>query len=82
MNQNFDLNIDNYTLKELEDFFGLNYDNYNEADLLKQESKLIRLENEKLIVDFSTQGGKVAAVYLKEFQFFCCFLKPRYLHMY
>ena len=40
MNQNFDLNIDNYTLKELEDFFGLNYDNYNEADLLKQESKL------------------------------------------
>ena len=48
MNQNFDLNIDNYTLKELEDFFGLNYDNYNEADLLKQESKLkLNILNDK-----------------------------------
>jgi hypothetical protein len=48
MNQNFDLNIDNYTLKELEDFFGLNYDNYNEADLLKQESKLkLNISNDK-----------------------------------
>ena len=36
MNQNFDLNIDNYTLKELEGFFGLNYNNYNEEDLVKQ----------------------------------------------
>ncbi len=40
MNQNFDLNIENYTLKELEEFFGLNYNNYNEEALLKQESKL------------------------------------------
>ena len=30
--------------------------------------KLIRMENEKLIIDFSTKGGKVAAVYLKEFE--------------
>jgi hypothetical protein len=40
MNQNFDLNINNYNLKELEEFFGLNYNNYNEEDLAKQESKL------------------------------------------
>jgi hypothetical protein len=48
MNQNFDLNIDNYTLKELEEFFGLNYNNYNEEDLLKQESKLkLNILNDK-----------------------------------
>ena len=29
---------------------------------------LIRLENEKLAIDFSTKGGIVAAVYLKEFE--------------
>ncbi len=32
------------------------------------DGELIRLENEKLILDFSTKGGKVAAVYLKEFE--------------
>ncbi len=32
------------------------------------DGKLIRLENEKLIIDFSTKGGQVAAVYLKEFE--------------
>lgn len=48
MNQNFDLNIDNYTLKELEGFFGLNYNNYNEEDLVKQESKLkLNILNDK-----------------------------------
>ncbi len=36
--------------------------------LVIEKGELVRLENEKLIVDFSTQGGKVAAVYLKEFQ--------------
>ncbi len=33
-----------------------------------EKGELIRLENEKLIIDFSTKGGKVAAVYLKEFE--------------
>ena len=48
MNQNFDLNIDNYTLKELEEFFGLKYNNYNEEDLVKQESKLkLNILNDK-----------------------------------
>jgi YidC/Oxa1 family membrane protein insertase len=32
------------------------------------KGELVRLENDKLIVDFSTKGGKVAAVYLKEFE--------------
>ena len=48
MNQNFDLNIDNYTLKELEEFFGLKYNNYNEEALAKQESKLkLNILNDK-----------------------------------
>jgi YidC/Oxa1 family membrane protein insertase len=34
----------------------------------EQKGELIRLENEKLIVDFSTKGGKVAAVYLKGYK--------------
>jgi len=38
------------------------------SSLVVEKGELIRLENEKLIVDFSTQGGKVAAVYLKEFE--------------
>ena len=38
------------------------------SPLVIEKGELIRLENEKLIVDFSTQGGKVAAVYLKEFE--------------
>jgi hypothetical protein len=48
MNQNFDLNIDNYNLKELEEFFGLNYNNYNEEAISKQESKLkLNILNDK-----------------------------------
>ena len=38
------------------------------SPLVAENDSLIRLENEKLIVDFSTKGGKVAAVYLKEFE--------------
>lgn len=30
--------------------------------------EIIRLENEKLIIDFTTKGGQIAAVYLKEFE--------------
>ena len=33
-----------------------------------EKGELIRLENEKMIVDFSTKGGKVAAVYLKGYE--------------
>jgi YidC/Oxa1 family membrane protein insertase len=36
--------------------------------LVIEKGELIRLENNKLIVDFSTKGGKIAAVYLKDFQ--------------
>ena len=32
------------------------------------KGELVRLENDKLIIDFSTKGGMVAAVYLKEFE--------------
>ena len=39
MNNGFDLNIDNYTLKELEELFELP-SNYNEQLIDKQESKL------------------------------------------
>ncbi len=38
------------------------------ASLAIEKGQLIRLENKKLIVDFSTKGGKVAAVYLKGFE--------------
>ncbi len=45
-------------------------------ELVKADKgELIRLENEKLIVDFSTKGGKVAAVYLKEFETYQNFTK-------
>ncbi|MFN5786493.1 MAG: membrane protein insertase YidC [Flavobacteriia bacterium] len=37
------------------------------ASLIQKEDT-IRFENEKLIIDFSTKGGKVASVYLKEFE--------------
>ncbi len=33
-----------------------------------EKGELIRLENKKMIVDFSTKGGKVAAVYLKDYE--------------
>lgn len=39
------------------------------------KGELIRLENEKLIVDFSTKGGQIAAVYLKEFETYKEFAK-------
>lgn len=39
------------------------------------KGELIRLENEKLIIDFSTKGGKVAAVYLKEFETYTDYAK-------
>jgi len=42
--------------------------NKNVAESPGQKGELIRLENEKLIVDFSTKGGKVAAVYLKGYK--------------
>lgn len=42
-----------------------------------QKGELIRLENEKLIIDFSTKGGKVAAVYLKEFQSYDNYAKKK-----
>jgi len=32
------------------------------------EGEIIRMENEKLIVDFDTKGGQIASVQLKEFQ--------------
>ena len=32
------------------------------------KGKIIRLENEKLIVDFNTKGGQIAAVQLKEYE--------------
>ena len=45
----------------------------NETNSLKE--KFYRLENNKLIVDFSSKGGKVAAVYLKEFESYHNFSK-------
>lgn len=40
----------------------------SEPKPVESEGELIRLENEKMIVDFSTKGGQVAAVYLKGYQ--------------
>jgi len=40
----------------------------NQLATAADKGELIRLQNEKLIIDFSTKGGKVAAVYLKEFE--------------
>jgi YidC/Oxa1 family membrane protein insertase len=40
----------------------------NPSNFKTVKGELIRLENEKLIVDFSTKGGSVAAVYLKEYE--------------
>lgn len=37
--------------------------------------EIIRLENEKLIVDFTTKGGQISAVYLKEFETYKEFAK-------
>ncbi len=40
-------------------------------------AETIRLENEKLIIDFSTQGGQIEAVYLKDYQTYYNFEKAR-----
>lgn len=54
-------------------------DTLSEASNLpvKEEVKgeLIRLENEKLIIDFNTKGGQIAAVRLKEFESYDDFAK-------
>jgi len=39
------------------------------------KGELTRLENEKLIIDFSSKGGKVAAVYLKEYESYDSYAK-------
>lgn len=49
--------------------------------LVVKKGELIRLENEKLIVDFSTQGGKVAAVYLKEFETYKDYAEKKTKHV-
>jgi YidC/Oxa1 family membrane protein insertase len=47
--------------------------------LVQTETKgeLIRLENDKLIVDFNTKGGLVSAVYLKEYKSYTDFAKKK-----
>jgi YidC/Oxa1 family membrane protein insertase len=45
------------------------------SNLKPVKGELVRLENEKLIIDFSTKGGTVAAVYLKEFESYSDFDK-------
>jgi len=39
------------------------------------EGEIIRMENEKLIIDFDTKGGQIAAVRLKEFQSYSDYAK-------
>ena len=39
------------------------------------KGELVRLENDKLIVDFSSKGGMVAAVYLKEYESYSDYAK-------
>lgn len=41
------------------------------------KGELIRLENEKMIIDFSTKGGQVAAVYLKGYQSYTNYAKTK-----
>ncbi len=43
--------------------------------LVAKKAELIRLENDKMIIDFSTKGGKVAAVRLKEFETYSDYAK-------
>jgi YidC/Oxa1 family membrane protein insertase len=47
----------------------------NKAVRTVSKGELIRLENEQLIVDFSTKGGRVAAVYLKEYESYADYAK-------
>ncbi len=48
-----------------------------QVEVVQEEVKgeYIRLENEKLIIDFSTKGGQIAAVRLKEFETYKEFAK-------
>ena len=39
------------------------------------KGELIRMENEKLIIDFSTKGGQIAAVRMKEFESYANYAK-------
>lgn len=39
------------------------------------KSEIIRMENEKLIIDFSTKGGQIAAVRMKEFETYANYAK-------
>jgi YidC/Oxa1 family membrane protein insertase len=43
------------------------------------KGEIIRIENEKLIVDLNTKGGLVSAVYLKEFKSYNDFSKKKNL---
>lgn len=67
MNSNFDLNINNYTKKELEDLFELPL-NYDETSINKQESKLrynissdkdILLSTKESTLNFLNQAKKI-----------------------
>ena len=50
--------------------------NNNESEpLVIKKVELIRLENEKMIIDFSTKGGKVAAVRLKDYESYSDYAK-------
>jgi len=43
--------------------------------LSNQKGEIVRLENDKLIVDFNTKGGQIAAVYLKGYKSYSDFAK-------
>lgn len=47
------------------------------AQMVNKEERFVRLENEKLILDLSTKGGKVAAVHLKEYETYTDFAEKR-----
>ena len=44
---------------------------------LYREEEFIRLENDKLIIEFSTKGGKVSSVWLKEYESYNDFAQKR-----
>jgi YidC/Oxa1 family membrane protein insertase len=45
------------------------------------KSELIRLENNKLIIDFDTKGGKVASVHLKEYETYYNYAEKKDKHI-
>ncbi|MFA7273039.1 MAG: membrane protein insertase YidC [Crocinitomicaceae bacterium] len=47
----------------------------SEKQVAVAKSEIVRLESDKLIIDFDTQGGKIASVRLKEFQSYFNFAK-------